>query len=273
MMSMHLGLCFKAAMVVLPRLLIALDACVCGCSTSPQAQDAATSQPSRNAGPGKAPVTSSLLLQVTPFRGSTKRIVKLASDGELERWDASYLTVYRTGSARLATDKTSRLFTLAGDVPPGTRMGTGVREGDIYVLVNGQTGLTSVTIAPLAPAPMRKLVREVTRISESVVMRDNVAHYLRAEPVSKIRLDRLRASGAQAFSLERFATEDQRLMIRAAAGPYGFVPLERTAFDRVLKKTSAREFFVVTGDSRSWTQIGLWAPPHPPKEKGVRDKN
>lgn len=204
--------------------------------------------------------SSLIFLEIVRLEGPTNIALRLWTNGLLERWDASYLTVYRTGSARLSEEVTATLFELASSVPLEKRMGDGSQEGDIYSLFDGRTGAAALYLEPLAPDPMHRLIARMLEHAERIDMHRNARHFIRAEIVDARRVERLRASRVRVFSSEAFTNEQQKLIGSANNNPFQFVPVSVADFARLADLGQERTFFV-SFDGSSWFEVSLWSPP------------
>lgn len=218
------------------------------------------SQPSPKSDKPEEETGPFLLVRVTRLEGPFNPTVRLSADGTLERWDASYGTVFRTGSAQLTSGQTTDLFDMAGTVPGANEMGDGAMEGDIYFLIDSRLRSPSAYLEPLAPESLKQLINQLIDASESAMQENKEEHFLRAEMIDPGRAERLRAKQAASLPVRRFDAREQSLLARAGDRPNEFLPLSGESADRLRELGGDQDFFVVLEDER-WIQVGLWGPP------------
>lgn len=204
--------------------------------------------------------TPRYLLEVTRLTGPTNMVFEFGDSGAVERWDASYLRVYRCREAILKPPEARRLLELAAAVPAERNMGDRMREGDIYRLVDRRTGKMSLYLEPLAPQGLHELVQRLTEFSDSIPARENTKHYVRAEPLDEQRVARFRAADTKAFALQEFDADTRQLLGEAIKRSFGFLSMGSKPFHALTRKTGNRTFYVDPGQS-TWYEVGLWSPP------------
>jgi len=210
---------------------------------------------------GDSPERTFFVLTVTPLQAAEAHTIRVASDGLVERWNASGGRVTGVGQAQLRVPATLGAVELAESMPAEGAMGDGVREGDIWVLATQPSGAIRAFLEPVAPDGMRRLVEDAERLSQALDMRPPKEHYLRGLPVEPERARKLRSAGVPAVSWRALAEDARAIADRARVSPYEFVPIPAEQLDIVRGAVTARAtgtYFEL--EDSSWIEIELWTP-------------
>jgi len=208
-------------------------------------------------------------LDLRPFERPLSTYVTLRPDGAIQsiQYSTSTFSVTAEAEGSLPVSARDRISALLASPELRREMGkgqpsTGLERGDLYRLrLDRPEGRVVETGGFLADAPpaVRSMVQELSRLAEEHARPVPQSWaYLRSEPISPRRLDRIRERGmVRLLPLDELPSGLHPTLAEAAGRPFDFIPIQQGAYDQLLPLASpGRELFVV--DRGEGHQIALY---------------
>jgi len=204
--------------------------------------------------------TASFVLLVKPFDEPISTTYRIGDD-QIRIWTSSMSSIQRAGIARVQSRDLVPLLARAASIPEEGDTGTGVEEGDVYVLVRHPGRRIAAWIESRAPDELMLLIGEVGHLAAIAKLGTVQDPAFRARPIGVQRTRALQGRGVLAVQLEDFPLGPQGIVVQAIGRPYEFFAARPEHIADFRRSFPAREFYVDPGDGSSWVQIEAWDTP------------
>ena len=204
--------------------------------------------------------TESFVLLVKPFDEPLSTTYRIG-DAQIRIWTSSMSSIQRAGIARVQHRDLVPLLARAASIPEEGNTGTGVEEGDVYVLVRHPGRRVAAWIESRAPDELLLLIGEVGHLAAIAQLGTVQDPAFRARPIGDRRTRALEGRGVLAVPLMDFPPGPQQIVSQAIQRPYEFFAARPEYIADFRRSFPSREFYVDPGDGSSWVQIEAWDTP------------